>query len=78
MKKITLNVKVEIGPIYASKIQGDSRGYYNFDWWIYENGKLADYGNCDGSFTNGKTANAQRKMLQRGEAVRIVLGNYYQ
>lgn len=76
MKNI-LNIKVKIGPVYVSKMKGESRGYYNFDWWIYEDGKLADYGNYDGSFTNGKTANAWRKVLQRGGAFRIALGNYY-
>ena len=73
---MTKTVKVKIGPIYVSKISGDSRGYYNFDYWIYENGKMMDYGNYDGSFTI-RTAEAFRKVLKRGYAFHLILGKYY-
>ncbi len=70
-KTISLKIEVVIGTIYVSK-----EGFYNFDFWLFENRKRIEYGNYDGSFS-GRSASAFRKVLKRGYATRLVLGRYY-
>ena len=81
-KNFTKTYKVKISYVYVSKISGDPRGSYSFDFHLYENGKLKEWGNLDGTFTNpdymkpGGT-DAFRKLLKRGYAHQLVLQKYY-
>lgn len=61
--------KVKIGPIYVSK------DYYNFDYWLYRNGKQINYGNHDGS--HSRNSSTMRSILKRGYAVELILSKYY-
>lgn len=51
-------------------------GMYCFDFYLYENGKLKEWGNLDGSFSQ-RSADAFRKVLKRGWAHQLVLQQYY-
>lgn len=73
--KNTRTFKVKIGPIFVSKPSGDWRGYYSFDFWLYEDGKLKEWGNYDSTYT--VSAEAIRKSLKRGYAHVLVLQRYY-
>lgn len=71
-KKIITNIRVEISGLYVSRPRMDDRGWYNFDWAIWVNGKKKDYGNYDGTFSV-PTASATRHSLKRGYAMKLVL-----
>lgn len=63
--------RVKIGPVYVSKV-----GYYSFDFFLYVNGKLREWGNLDGDFS-GQTAEAFRHVLKRGWAYQLVLQRFF-
>lgn len=74
-KKITKTYKVVIKHIYVAKASWESRGLWSFDFWLYENGKLKEWGNLDSTFTTNK--HAMRSALKRGYAHQLVLQRYY-
>lgn len=69
---ITKTFKVEIGSIYVSTLDG----WYNFDFKLFIDGKLKEWGNLDGTYS-GQSASAFRKALKRGWAHTLVLQKYY-
>lgn len=76
MKDIIQSFRVKVNYIYVSKIRGDNRGNYNFDYYIYSGKKKLDYGNLDGTFT-GRSASAFRKCLNRGYAIHLVMQRHF-